>query len=206
MPEPESEDEEDQEEEEEEDSSAEEEDQGEEEEEPEPPAPPAKRSSRGGTKRTSGGGSGGSTKKSTPASRKTRGETPQPTTSSAAKKRRSANDAGSGDAHFDKAAHSELLNELKKQPTADYFLRPVKAKDAPGYYQIVREPMDLSTMQRKLNGGGYSSNAEFAADAGLIFSNCLMYNDSKAQISRSVQQGSRVILWHSSYSKESMES
>ena len=88
------------------------------------------------------------------------------------------------DVQFDKVAHGELLGELKKHASAEYFLKPVKAKDAPGYYQIVREPMDLTTMQKKLNSGGYSSNAEFTADAGLIFSNCLMYNDAKAQISR----------------------
>ncbi|XP_037072953.1 histone acetyltransferase gcn5-like [Pollicipes pollicipes] len=77
---------------------------------------------------------------------------------------------------------------MRRHPGSDLFLRPVKTREAPDYYQIVREPMDISTMQRKLSTGDYTSTAEFVADAGLIFSNCAMYNDSKAQISRDCEK------------------
>ena len=156
-------------------------------EDEEPPPASSKRSSRGGTKRASGGAAGGSSKKATPGSRKTREASPQANGGgAAAKKRRAGSDAhaAAADERLDRTALGGLLDELKRQPAAEYFLKPVRAKDAPGYYQIVRHPMDLATMQKKLSSGAYSSNAEFSADAGLIFSNCLMYNDSKAQISR----------------------
>ncbi|KAF0306507.1 Bromodomain adjacent to zinc finger domain protein 1A [Amphibalanus amphitrite] len=147
----------------------------EEEAEEEPPQASSKRSSRGGTKRSSGG----STKKAAPASRRTREASPP----APAKKRRAGSDAHAAD-RLDKAVLSGLLDELRKQPAAEYFLKPVRGKDAPGYYQIVRQPMDLTTMQKKVNSGAYGSAAEFTADAGLIFSNCLMYNDTNAPISR----------------------
>ncbi|XP_043204988.1 bromodomain adjacent to zinc finger domain protein 1A-like [Amphibalanus amphitrite] len=147
----------------------------EEEAEEEPPQASSKRSSRGGTKRSSGG----STKKAAPASRRTREASPP----APAKKRRAGSDAHAAD-RLDKAVLNGLLDELRKQPAAEYFLKPVRGKDAPGYYQIVRQPMDLTTMQKKINSGAYGSAAEFTADAGLIFSNCLMYNDTNAPISR----------------------
>ncbi|XP_037072213.1 bromodomain adjacent to zinc finger domain protein 1A-like [Pollicipes pollicipes] len=133
------------------------------------PSPPAKRPSRGG--------------EVSPPERP-REASPQ-AAGSVGKRRRGG---AAPDDRLDTALLAGLLDEMRRHPGSDLFLRPVKTREAPDYYQIVREPMDISTMQRKLSTGDYTSTAEFVADAGLIFSNCAMYNDSKAQISRDCEK------------------
>ncbi|KAJ3614943.1 hypothetical protein NHX12_018512 [Muraenolepis orangiensis] len=58
------------------------------------------------------------------------------------------------------------------------FLEPVEAKDAPDYYRVIKEPMDLSTMEEKLQRGEYIKLTEFVADMTKIFDNCRYYNPS----------------------------
>jgi chromodomain-helicase-DNA-binding protein 7 len=64
------------------------------------------------------------------------------------------------------------------------FLRPVdEEKDgAPGYYDIVKSPMDFITVQTKLYLRRYASPQEFWADVKKIFSNCLQYNSPRTEI------------------------
>jgi hypothetical protein len=57
------------------------------------------------------------------------------------------------------------------------FLQPVDISQAPGYTEIVKKPMDLSTMEKKLNDGLYTSKELFLEDFNLIVKNCLIYND-----------------------------
>ena len=40
----------------------------------------------------------------------------------------------------------------------------------------IKRPMDLGTMKSKLEGGKYSTAAEFADDMRLMLQNCLVYN------------------------------
>lgn len=57
-----------------------------------------------------------------------------------------------------------------------WFLQPVTAEEAPGYHQIVKSPMDLSTVKQKLETFCYKDISEFNQDMMLIKSNCEMYN------------------------------
>jgi len=41
---------------------------------------------------------------------------------------------------------------------------------------VIKTPMDLSQMQKKLRGTQYKSKAEFVSDLSLIWNNCLKYN------------------------------
>lgn len=68
----------------------------------------------------------------------------------------------------------EILDYLKKLPKAQIFLSKVNKKEAPGYYDIIKHPMDLSTMTKKLHL--YRDLEEFKADINLIAENCLTYN------------------------------
>lgn len=65
------------------------------------------------------------------------------------------------------------------------FLRPVEEeKDgAPGYYTVVKNPMDFSTVQTKLYLRQYDTPQEFWSDVKSIFSNCQDYNASRTDIS-----------------------
>ena len=72
-----------------------------------------------------------------------------------------------------------VLRTLKNVPEhATPFLRPVTAKMAPDYLEVIAEPMDLGTMGRKLSHGAYGTDMHaFARDLNLIFANCRAYND-----------------------------
>jgi hypothetical protein len=79
---------------------------------------------------------------------------------------------------------------LRKLKDAAPFLHPVDpiALNIPNYPNIVKHPMDFSTVDRKLassnpqkpdsnpNNPRYLSADEFIADFRLIFSNCLLFN------------------------------
>ncbi|KAI8323120.1 Bromodomain-containing protein, partial [Martensiomyces pterosporus] len=67
-------------------------------------------------------------------------------------------------------------------PVATPFLTQVKRRDAPDYYEVIRRPMDLATMSKKLRGLQYNSKDEFAVDIQLIRDNCYAYNTEPGNI------------------------
>ncbi|KAI9724597.1 MAG: Transcriptional activator spt7 [Chrysothrix sp. TS-e1954] len=74
-------------------------------------------------------------------------------------------------------AAERVLMELKAM--TDYaapFLQKVNKRDAPDYYRVITEPMDIGTMIKKLKGLSYKSKREFCRDLDLIWANCLTYN------------------------------
>lgn len=76
---------------------------------------------------------------------------------------------------------NEILKELFSKKHSGYawpFYKPVDA-DLLGlhdYHDIIKKPMDLGTVKRKMDGREYKSAPEFAADVRLIFTNCYKYN------------------------------
>ncbi|KAG1140984.1 hypothetical protein G6F38_008738 [Rhizopus arrhizus] len=75
----------------------------------------------------------------------------------------------------------QTVKELKKQKYKHLsfpFLYPVDpvALNIPDYPTIVKHPMDLSTIETKLNRNEYDSPDAFAADIKLMFDNCYLYN------------------------------
>ncbi|MBN3277474.1 BPTF factor, partial [Polyodon spathula] len=58
------------------------------------------------------------------------------------------------------------------------FLEPVDPNDAPDYYGLIKEPMDLATMEEKIQKRYYNKLTEFVADMTKIFDNCRYYNPS----------------------------
>ncbi|XP_065296043.1 streptococcal hemagglutinin-like isoform X1 [Dermacentor albipictus] len=61
-------------------------------------------------------------------------------------------------------------------PPAHWFLEPVDPEDAPGYYDIIDQPMDFSTIKKKLESGQYRDITEFHEDMMLVKRNCQTYN------------------------------
>lgn len=70
-----------------------------------------------------------------------------------------------------------LLNELQGHHAAWPFLKPVDAEEVPAYYTVITSPMDLATMESKLESDVYGSLPEFIADFNLIVANCRTFND-----------------------------
>jgi transcriptional activator SPT7 len=90
-------------------------------------------------------------------------------------------------------AAEKVLSELKAMTEYSApFLTRVNKREAPDYYNsksftikectsansgiVIKHPMDLGSMTKKLKGLQYKSKAEFVADLDLIWSNCLRYN------------------------------
>ncbi|XP_047419473.1 bromodomain testis-specific protein isoform X2 [Sciurus carolinensis] len=76
---------------------------------------------------------------------------------------------------------SEILKELLAKKHLSYawpFYNPVDANalGLHNYYDIVKNPMDLGTIKRKMDNQEYKDAYEFAADVRLMFMNCYKYN------------------------------
>lgn len=75
----------------------------------------------------------------------------------------------------------EVLTEMKKPKHAAFasaFYVPVDpvALNIPNYFTTIKNPMDISTVAKKLQGGAYQRAKDFEADVRLIFSNCYKFN------------------------------
>lgn len=61
------------------------------------------------------------------------------------------------------------------------FVRPFKspvdpvADNVPDYYEVIKNPMDLTTIKNKLWSGAYTNGSEFEQDVRLIHKNCFEY-------------------------------
>ena len=75
-------------------------------------------------------------------------------------------------------AMSKLLTQLYARADASPFREPVdwKALGLFNYPQIIKRPMDLGTVKRKLTEGKYKTVFEAAEDVRLIWTNCMTYN------------------------------
>ncbi|CRG92262.1 hypothetical protein PISL3812_09319 [Talaromyces islandicus] len=74
-----------------------------------------------------------------------------------------------------------VLKELyddKLWTIANPFYYPVDpvALNIPTYHSVIKKPMDLSTIQTKLNAGQYENAKEMEADVQLMFKNCFKFN------------------------------
>lgn len=78
----------------------------------------------------------------------------------------------------------KVLMELKATEHAHPFLQRVNKREAPDYYIIIKHPMDIGTMMKKLKQLQYKSKKEFVDDLMLIWSNCLKYNADPAHYLR----------------------
>eukprot|EP00173_Palmaria_palmata_P000906 Plantae.Rhodophyta-Palmaria_palmata.ctg14654.p1 GENE.Plantae.Rhodophyta-Palmaria_palmata.ctg14654~~Plantae.Rhodophyta-Palmaria_palmata.ctg14654.p1 ORF type:complete len:449 (+),score=101.16 Plantae.Rhodophyta-Palmaria_palmata.ctg14654:111-1349(+) len=56
------------------------------------------------------------------------------------------------------------------------FRKPVAARDAPGYYDLVKEPMDLESVHTLFEKGKMSTPRDFARAMRLIYLNAMQYN------------------------------
>lgn len=81
-----------------------------------------------------------------------------------------------------------LLNDLQNHQSAWPFLIPVSRDDVADYYEVIKEPMDLSTMESKLEADQYATPEDFIHDAKLIFTNCRKYNSENTPYTKSANK------------------
>lgn len=73
----------------------------------------------------------------------------------------------------------KILDYVKNHEDAWPFADPVEEEYAPNYYSIVRKPMDLQTMEERLESGCYKNFSKFRTDFQLIVDNCRLYNGAE---------------------------
>ena len=78
----------------------------------------------------------------------------------------------------------KLMNSLWKTKDAELFHKPVDPVELgiPDYFSIIKEPMDFSTIKKKLTGFVYTNFKEFVDDIDLTFNNCYKYNGEKSPV------------------------
>lgn len=79
------------------------------------------------------------------------------------------------------------LEKLYRQdPESLPFRQPVdpQALGIPDYFDIVKKPMDLSTIKRKLDIGQYNDPWEYVDDVWLMFDNAWLYNRKTSRVYR----------------------
>lgn len=71
-----------------------------------------------------------------------------------------------------------ILEALCQHHYASPFILPVdpEALGIPDYFNIIKNPMDFSTIRKKLDDKKYTNPEEFAEDVRLVFSNAKTYN------------------------------
>nr|XP_034840271.1 nucleosome-remodeling factor subunit NURF301 [Maniola hyperantus] len=77
-----------------------------------------------------------------------------------------------------------LVKQIQLHKNAWPFMEPVDPREAPTYYKVIKEPMDLQTVERKVNEQTYSTLSEFIGDMTKIFDNCRYFNPKDSEFFR----------------------
>lgn len=76
-----------------------------------------------------------------------------------------------------------LLTKIRKRDTSALFKIPVTEDVAPGYFEVVTHPMDMSTIESNIQGGScYETWDDVWKDLELMFDNALTYNEENSDI------------------------
>jgi bromodomain-containing factor 1 len=81
---------------------------------------------------------------------------------------------------------SALMRQVKKPKDALPFLQPVDPVklNIPRYFDMITRPMDISTMEKKLNSGQYPVVQALVDDFNLMIDNCVKFNGPDNPITR----------------------
>ena len=75
-----------------------------------------------------------------------------------------------------------LIDEIIRNKLSWPFNRPVSLSEVPDYHDVIKTPMDFSTIKSKLNLGAYKSTESMMKDIEMVFYNCDLYNVAASEI------------------------
>lgn len=87
-----------------------------------------------------------------------------------------------------------ILTEMQNHPSNWPFLHPVNKTEVPDYYEVIKEPMDLSTMEVKLENDAYETMEDFVYDCSLIFNNCRQYNGENTTFYKNANKLEKAVI------------
>ncbi|WFD31967.1 hypothetical protein MSPP1_003009 [Malassezia sp. CBS 17886] len=76
--------------------------------------------------------------------------------------------------------HSQVSNHTH----GNLFHQAIKEADAPDYYELVKQPVDLKLIKQRIKEGSISSAIELRRALSLMFANALMYNQPGTEVYR----------------------
>ncbi|XP_055688783.1 bromodomain adjacent to zinc finger domain protein 2B isoform X2 [Lutzomyia longipalpis] len=77
-----------------------------------------------------------------------------------------------------------ILDEMELHEDAWPFLLPVNTKQFPTYKKIIKYPIDLSTIKKKVQDMVYKCRDEFVTDVRQIFNNCEVFNEDDSPVGK----------------------
>lgn len=93
--------------------------------------------------------------------------------------------SGVGEGKFRDVAR-QTLSIMCKHDAYQLFMEEVTEEEAPGYSDVVINPMDFGTMLKKVEEGKYGKGSGAAAglysDFLLVFDNCALYNEKEGEV------------------------
>ncbi|CAL9695158.1 unnamed protein product [Knipowitschia caucasica] len=69
-----------------------------------------------------------------------------------------------------------VLRQLQEKDHYSIFAQPVNTSEVTDYLDVIKNPIDYSTMRRRIDDHVYRSLDDFEADFNLMIANCLTYN------------------------------
>lgn len=72
----------------------------------------------------------------------------------------------------------QLVRKTEEQQFAWPFREPVDRQEVPDYFEVIKEPIDLTTIEKRIRKGDwYKSKQMLFRDLMLMVNNCKIYND-----------------------------
>ena len=85
----------------------------------------------------------------------------------------------------------QIVHDTMTLRDAHWFTRPVQAREAPGYFDKIKEPMDLGTIFSNLQDCTYLNAHQVRKDVTLVWKNCLAYNGRESEITHIAEELAR---------------
>lgn len=104
--------------------------------------------------------------------------------------------SGEGMAADEYAFCVDVITDLEKSKHKKYswpFLQPVTEEDAPGYFEVISNPMDLSSVRKKLDSRAYLGVQQFTGDLELITDNCYKFNPPESEVYKCSQEFEKMV-------------
>ncbi|KAI9319673.1 Bromodomain-containing protein [Dichotomocladium elegans] len=77
-----------------------------------------------------------------------------------------------------------LVSELRENANSWPFIDAVNPDEVTDYYDIIKDPMDLTTLEMNVENDKYMTMDDFVKDAQKIFDNCRLYNAESTNYAR----------------------
>ncbi|CCW60154.1 unnamed protein product [Phytomonas sp. EM1] len=78
---------------------------------------------------------------------------------------------------FHKVECISFINKLWEADTLSMFHHPVSTTEVPNYHDVIKNPMDLSTIKAKIEKGAYKQDSDVETDVALMLTNALQFNE-----------------------------